>query len=146
MNYIWGNRTFSVNASKQLNRVMTDRRKWGTAVATCICSPVHLSRRCQVISSKTLKHLPSIYTSAVTHDFASATVLTDTFAHQHGRRTAQKANFGCVDDHFFPLSFRFQGAGCNDLSLKQLWVGNPRTKNLQAWRPGTHLTAPTPAS
>lgn len=89
MNYIWGITTFSVNAPKQFNHVITDRRKWGTAVATCICSPVRLSRRCQAISSKTLKHLPPIYTSAVTHDFASTTVVTDTFAHQHGRRTVQ---------------------------------------------------------
>lgn len=89
MNYIWGITTFSVNAPKQFNHVITDRRKWGTAVATCICSPVRLSRRCQAISSKMLKHLPPIYTSAVTHDFASTTVVTDTFAHQHGRRTVQ---------------------------------------------------------
>lgn len=97
MNYICGVGTFSVDTSKQFNHVITDRRKWGTAVATCICSPVHLSRRCQATSSKTPKHLPPIHTSAVTHDFACATVLTDAFAHQHGRRTTSQ--LGCEDDY-----------------------------------------------
>lgn len=63
MNYIPGiSASVSVDASKQFNHVFTDRRKWGTAVATCICSPVHLSHRCQAISSETLKHLPPIHT------------------------------------------------------------------------------------
>lgn len=93
MNDTCGVRTFSVNASKQSNHVITDRGKWGTAVAACICSPVHLSHRCQAISSKTLKHLPPIHTSAVTHDFACTTAVTDALAHQHGRRATSQLGY-----------------------------------------------------
>lgn len=56
-----------------------------SATAAFVCSPVHLSHVGQAVSSKTLKHLPCIYTLSVAPDFASVTVLIDKFTHKQER-------------------------------------------------------------